>query len=98
VLDLGGRRTLFSVALQLGRCVGDLVELIRVNFDPRASQAAMSRIAAVIERGSRCRRREQHAPLVALERSSVPLTQPRPATRRGSPTQKTGQSRVKAAA
>lgn len=98
VFDPGGRRTLFSVALQLGRCVDDLVELIRVNFDPRASQAAVSRIAATIERGSRCRSREQHAPLVVLERSSVPLTQPRPATRRGRPPQKTGQSQMKAAA
>lgn len=97
-LDPRGRRTLFSVALQLGRCVDDLVELIRVNFDPRASQAAVSRIAATIERGSRCRSSEQHAPLVALERSSVPLTQPRPATRRGRPPQKTGQSQMKAAA
>jgi len=88
----------FSVALQLGRCVGDLVELIEVNFDPRAGGAAMSRIAAAIDRGSLCRGGEPRAALVALERRSTPLTQPRPATRRGTPVQKTGQSRAKAAA
>jgi hypothetical protein len=88
----------FSVALQLGRCVDDLVELIEVSFDPRVGSAALSRIAAAIDRGSLCRGGEPLAAVVALERRATPLTQPRLATRRGTPVQKTGRSQGKAAA
>jgi hypothetical protein len=88
----------FSVTLQLGRCVPDLEALVRINFDPYEGRDATTRIANAIVRGSRSRGHEQLATIVDQQRRHLPLTQPRPPTRRGTPLSKTGQPKKKVAA
>jgi hypothetical protein len=86
------------VTLQLGRCVGDLVELVRVSFDPVLGRCAGNNVAAAIERGARRRAREPQPTVVDMQLRVEPLTSPRPPVRHGVALKKTGRTLERRAA
>lgn len=90
--DAPGRRTLFAITLQLGRCVADLVALVHVGFHPVLGRAALNNLADAIERGARRRERELLPSAVDMQRRVEPLTTTRPPMRHGAALKKIGRA------
>ncbi len=74
-------RTLFAIALQLGRAFPQLITLVRAGFEgaSAAARRASVAIAVAILRGARDRRRDRGPrTLHDQQQRTEPLTRPRP--------------------